>query len=124
MFLNYQASPTYRSYKYPHGHPCQVILHCLDRKSNSRKYSEEDLLSRDSMKGILPLQDHQEKCTQWTLDKKLNNQPALAQIGYNGIFHANIFSVLFVWFKDGIGSLYRNHTNQALASQQHTHRIT
>jgi len=55
MFLNYQASPTYRSYKYLHGRPCQVILHCLDRKSNSRKYSEEDLLSRDSMKGIFTI---------------------------------------------------------------------
>ncbi len=60
MFLNYHASSTYRSYnnfvpEYLNGRPRQVILHCLERKSNSRKYSEEDILNRDTVKGIFTI---------------------------------------------------------------------
>lgn len=50
LYLNYKQSTTYRSYKdfipeYLHGRPRATILHCLDRKANSAKYSDEDVMA-------------------------------------------------------------------------------
>ena len=61
MFQNYQMSPTYRSYndivpQYLHGCPRPTILHCLERKSNSRKFNSEDILSKDTEKGVFTIQ--------------------------------------------------------------------
>lgn len=57
LFLNYKQSSSYRSYKdfvpeYLHGRPRTTILHCLDRKANSCKYTNSDLEVVDSDKGI------------------------------------------------------------------------
>ena len=48
LYLNYKQSSSYRSYKdfvpeYLHGRPRATILHCLDRKANSAKYSADDV---------------------------------------------------------------------------------
>ena len=56
LYLNYRMSDTYRKYndfvpEYLQGRPRQVIIHCLDRKSSSRKYTEEDILTRDVLSG-------------------------------------------------------------------------
>jgi len=57
VYLNYQMSGTYRKYNnfvpdYLRGRPClrgrprQVIIHCLERKSSSKKYTEDDIEQR------------------------------------------------------------------------------
>lgn len=57
LFLNYKQSSSYRSYKefvpdYLHGRPRATILHCLDRKANSSKYTASDVEVIDSDKGL------------------------------------------------------------------------
>ena len=66
MLQNYQMSPTYRSYNdivpvYLHGRPRSVILHCLERKSNSRKFNEEDILTQDEQNGLFTIKSSSEK---------------------------------------------------------------
>ena len=61
LYRNYRMLPTYRKYNdfvliYLHGHPRQVIIHCLDRRSNSQKFCDEDILSRDTSAGLFTLQ--------------------------------------------------------------------
>lgn len=41
---------------YLRGRPRQVIIHCLDRKSSSRKYTEEEILTRDVENGHFTVQ--------------------------------------------------------------------
>jgi len=53
--------PTYRKYSdfvpaYLHGCPRQIIIHCLDRRSNIRKFCDEDILTRDTSAGLFTLQ--------------------------------------------------------------------
>ena len=53
--------PTYRKYNdfvpvYLHGRPRQIIIHCLDRRSNSQKFCDEDILTRDTSGGLFTLQ--------------------------------------------------------------------
>jgi len=55
--LSYKQSSSYRSYKefvpdYLHGRPRATILHCLDRKANSSKYTASDVEVIDSDKGL------------------------------------------------------------------------
>ena len=57
LFLNYKSSSSYRTYNdfvpsYLHGRPRQVILHCLERKSSSRKYDESDITTQDTISGV------------------------------------------------------------------------
>ena len=57
LVKNYQQSSEYRTYKsfiptYLHNRPRSVILHCLDRKSNSTKFSAEMIQDVDSKMGI------------------------------------------------------------------------
>ena len=57
LFLNYKSSSFYRTYNdfvpsYLHGRPRQVILHCLERKSSSRKYDESDITTQDTISGV------------------------------------------------------------------------
>ncbi len=57
----YQMTDTYRKYndfvpEYLRGRPCQIIVHCLERKSSSRKYTEEDIQTEDTTQGIFTLQ--------------------------------------------------------------------
>lgn len=61
LYLNCRISDMYRSYndfvpKYLQGRPRHVIIHCLDRKSGSRKYNEEDILTRDTLNGHFTIQ--------------------------------------------------------------------
>lgn len=53
--------PTYRKYsdlvpEYLHGRPRKIIIHCLDRRSNSKKFSDEDILQADLTNGVFDLQ--------------------------------------------------------------------
>ena len=57
LFLNYKTSSSYRTYNdfvphYLHGRPRQVIIHCLERKSSSRKYDQSDIISQDTIAGV------------------------------------------------------------------------
>ena len=61
LVKNYQQSSQYRSYKnfvppYLHDRPRSVILHCLDRKSNSSKFPAESIHDVDSKKGIFEVE--------------------------------------------------------------------
>ena len=56
LFLNYKQSSEYRSYKdfvpeYLHGRPRSTISHCLERRSKSLKYTNEDVTIIDEEKG-------------------------------------------------------------------------
>ena len=55
LFLNYKQSSQYRSYKdfvpeYLHGRPRSTISHCLERRSKSLKYINEDITVIDEDK--------------------------------------------------------------------------
>ena len=61
LYLNYQMSDTYRTYNaivpdYLRERPRHVIIHCLERKSSSKKYTEEDILTRDVRTGKFTIQ--------------------------------------------------------------------
>lgn len=48
LFLNYKQSPEYRSYKsfvpdFLHGRPRSVIIHSLERRSKSLKFTKDDV---------------------------------------------------------------------------------
>ena len=65
MFQNYQMSPTYRSFndiipQYLHGCPRPTIFHCLERKSNNRKFNLEHILTKDTEKGVFTIQGSSE----------------------------------------------------------------
>ena len=54
-------SKTYRRYNdfvpdYLRECPCQVIIHCLESKSSSKKYTEDDILTKDVTTGKFTLQ--------------------------------------------------------------------
>ena len=62
---NYKTSSTYRSYNdvvppYLHACPRYVILHWLERKSNSRKFNVEDVLTQDQQNGIFTIKGSSE----------------------------------------------------------------
>ena len=54
LFLNSKTQASYRAYKpsYLHGRPRHVIIHCLDRKSSSRKYDDTDVTCQDATIGV------------------------------------------------------------------------
>lgn len=61
LYLNYQMSDTYRTYKdivpeYLHERPRHVIIHCLERKSSSKKYTDDDILTKDVKNGKFTIQ--------------------------------------------------------------------
>ena len=65
LLQNYKTSSTYHSYNdvvppYLHDCPCSVILHCLERKSNSRKFNVEDVLTQDQQNGIFTIKGSSE----------------------------------------------------------------
>ena len=97
MFLNSQAISMYRSYNkfvtaYLHGCPRQVIA--WTGRVTVENTVKKTYWAETPWRLFSSSQGHQEK------GKKLNNQLALAQIGYNGIFHANIY--LYGW-RMGLG---------------------
>jgi len=61
LVKNYQQSSQYRSYKsfipsYLHDRSCSVVLHCLERKSNSTKFSAGSIHDIDREKGIFEVE--------------------------------------------------------------------
>ena len=61
LLQNYQQSSLYRSYKsfipsYLHDRPRSVILHCLDRRTNSAKFSAESVHDVDKENGIFEVE--------------------------------------------------------------------
>ena len=66
LFLNYKTSSSYRTYNdfvphYLHGRPRQVIIHCLERKSSSRKYDQSDIVSQDTIAGVFTIKGSSNK---------------------------------------------------------------
>ena len=99
-YLNYQMSETYRRYNdfvsdYLREHPHQVIIHFLERKSSRKKYSEDDILTKDVTTGKITLQGSGKL---YTIDfSVLVTLHVLALIGYNGTFSASPFMTFSVW---------------------------
>ena len=65
LYLNYRMSSAHREYsdfipEYLRGRPRQVIIHCLNRKSESMKYTEEDILTKDVVNGRFTFQGSQQ----------------------------------------------------------------
>ena len=61
LLQNYQQSSLYRSYKtfippYLHDCPRSVILHCLDRRTNSAKFSAESVHDIDKENGVFEVE--------------------------------------------------------------------
>ena len=61
LFQNYKQSSQYRSYKkcvpaYLHDRPRGVVLHCLDRKTKSLKYSPEAVSDVDKEEGVFEVE--------------------------------------------------------------------
>ena len=57
VFQNFQQSPHYRSYNdtvptHLHGRPRNVILHCLERKGSSNKFTSEDIVDVNAEQGV------------------------------------------------------------------------
>lgn len=57
VFQNFRQSQHYRSYNvnipaYLQGRPRNVILHCLDRKGSSNKFTSEDIQDIDIQQGL------------------------------------------------------------------------
>lgn len=66
IFQNFQQSPHYRCYSdniptYLQGCPRNVILHCLDRKGSSNKFTSEDIQDLDSQQGIFSVHSSKDK---------------------------------------------------------------
>ena len=60
LLQNYKAFSTYRCYNdivppYLRECPRSVILHCLERKSNSRKFNVEDIYIQDQQSGVFTI---------------------------------------------------------------------
>ena len=58
LYLNYQISDNYRRYNdfvpgFLHEHP---LIHCLERKSSSKKYTDDSVLTKDVTSGKFTIQ--------------------------------------------------------------------
>lgn len=126
MFLNYQMLPTYRAYNsfvplYLHGRPRQVIIHCLERKSNCQKYNEEDITVQDAANGVFKVTGSGGKL--YTVDfGKTTNKPSCScldwikwQIPCKHFFA--IFRLVPEWSWDALPRDYRNNPSISI----HTH---
>ena len=61
MLQNFQQSSMYRSYhshipSYLHDRPRSVIIHCLDRRTNSSKFLADSIHDIDSEKGVFEVE--------------------------------------------------------------------
>ena len=77
VFQNFQQTPHYRSYNdtiptYLHGRPRNVILHCLDRKGNSNKFTSEDIEDIDAQQGVFSV--HSSKGKVYTVNFGTNSE--------------------------------------------------
>ena len=66
LFLSYKTSLSYRTYNdfvpsYLHGWSREVILHCLERKSSSRKYDKSDITTQNTMTGVFTIKGSSNK---------------------------------------------------------------
>ena len=100
LYLNYQMSDNYRRYNdfvpgFLRGRPRQVIIHCLERKSSSKKYTDDDILTKDVTSGKFTIQGLA-KYTALILVLLLVTLRVHALTGYNGTFPASTFLVCFI----------------------------
>ena len=129
MFLNHQMLPTYRAYNsfvppYLHGRPRQVIIHCLERKSNCQKYNKEDITIQDAINGVFAVKGSSGK--PYTVDfGKLTNKPSCScldwikwQIPCKHFFA--IFRLVPEWSWDALPSSYRNNATISASTSVHT----
>ena len=129
MFLNHQMLSTYRAYNsfvppYLHGRPRQVIIHCLERKSNCQKYNEEDITIQDTVNGVFAVRGSNGKSH--TVDfGKLTNKPSCScldwikwQIPCKHFFA--IFRLVAEWSWDALPSSYRNNPTISVSTSVQT----
>ena len=129
MFLNHQMLPTYRAYnsfvpQYLHGRPRQVIIHCLERKSNCQKYNEEDITIQDATNGVFTVKGSSGKA--YTFDfGRTTSKPSCScldwikwQIPCKHFFA--IFRLVPEWNWDALPSSYRNNPTISVSTLTHT----
>ena len=117
MFLYHQMLPTYQAYNsfvppYLHGRPRQVTIHCLERKSNCRKYNEEDITIQDAVNGVFTVKGSSGKA--YTVDFGKTSKPSCSCLDWIKWkipckhFFA-IFRLVPEWSWDALPSSYRNN---------------
>ena len=72
LFLNYKQSAQYRSYKsfvpeFLHGRPRSVIMHCLERRSKSLKYTQDDVCIISDDEGTFTVKEQMVMITRFHL---------------------------------------------------------
>ena len=104
LYHNYQMLPTYRRYNdfvpvYLHRCPRQIIIHCLGEGVTAwnfvMKISLQEIFLMDYLHFRVPA-----KLIPLILALHQVNLHALVQIGWDGIFHANISLQYFEWWMD------------------------
>ena len=107
LFQNFKQTAFNRVYNdfvpsHLQGRPRQVILHCLDRKSSSHKFQEDDIATVSGKAGEFTVQGKKES-TQLTLEHQLEcHHPP----GQNINFLANTFLQCSNTKENGLGMIF------------------
>ena len=124
LFQNYKQSPQYRSYKefvpsYLHNRPRSVILHCLDRKTKSTKFSAHAIHDLDTENGIFEVEKSSDskQVVNFGVKEQTACLPVHAKTGNNTISHANISLLYLSTDLSGSGSNFQSHIYRVLTSQ-------
>lgn len=129
MFLNHQMLPTYRAYNsfvpsYLHGRPRRVIIHCLERKSNCKKYNKEDIAIQDAKNGVFTVKGSSENS--YTVNfGTTTNKPSCScldwikwQIPCKHFFA--VFMLIPGWNWDALPASYRNNPTISVSASTNT----
>ena len=121
---NYQQSSQYRSYNsftpsYLHDRPRSVVLHCLDRKSNSTKFSAGPSMMLTVRRASLKLRRQANIDMRSTLERKQVKGclHAHVKIGYGTNCHVSTSLQYFSTGRSGNGSSYLQNTFRVPTSQ-------
>ena len=96
MQQNFQQSSMYRSYhshiipSYLHDRPKSVIIHCLDRRTNSSKFLADNIHYVDSVFEVEKTSGSKHR-VDFGISSSEQMLLALANIGLDTTYHANIF---------------------------------
>ena len=117
LFANFEQSSFNWTYKnhipvYLHNRPRNVILHCLDRKASSSKYSTEDVEDIGGNSGVFSIKSGKNS---YTVDFQSPSCtcPDWTQTQYSC---KHFFAVFCLRHLNGLGTLYQTLTLQVLAS--------
>ena len=117
LLQNFQQSSLYRPYhsyipSYLHDRPRSIIIHCLDRRTNSAKIIAETYMILTVTKEYLRLKKHLEPSIGLILAKAAQKKCllALVKIGSDTTYHANTFLLSLLTDQLGNGTTSLNLT--------------